>query len=440
MPNRRTFIRNGALVVAGLSIPGSAYSYNRILGANDRINAAVLGTNSRGASLSGTFASTDRCQVTHIGDTDTRAIAKGQDAVEKAGQARPKGEQDFRKLLEDKSIDAIVIATPDHWHAPMAIMGIQAGKHVYVEKPCSHNPAEGEMLIKALKNHPGMIVQMGNQQRSAHSSRGIISEIHDGLIGKAYYAKAWYANTRGSIGEGKPAPVPEWLDYELWQGPALRKPFRDNLVHYNWHWFWNYGTGEVLNNGTHEVDVCRWALEVGYPTKVSSNGGRLHFNDDWEFYDTQNVNWDYADGKTINWEGRSCNGSAFRGKGRGAMIYGTEGTVMLDREGYVVYDLRGNVLRTGEEGGSSVTMGTQGGGTLDGNHAHNFCQAIRGKEELRSPIEEANVSVTTCHLANIAQKVGHSLKLDPENGMPESKEARALWQRDYAPGWAPKVG
>ncbi|MEM7572577.1 MAG: Gfo/Idh/MocA family oxidoreductase [Bacteroidota bacterium] len=439
MTNRRKFIKNAALVGAGLAMAGPAYSYRRIIGANARVNVAVFGTNSRGAGLSSTFAKTRNCLVTHIGDTDTQAITKGQNSVEQAGQQKPAGDQDFRRILALNEVDAVVIATPDHWHAPMAIMSLNAGKHVYVEKPCSHNPAEGEMLIAVQRKHPNLKVQMGNQQRSSHSSNGIISEIHDGLIGRAYYAKSWYSNTRGSIGRGQAAAVPEWLDYDLWQGPAPRRPYKDNLIHYNWHWFWHWGTGEILNNATHEVDVCRWALQVDYPEKVSSNGGRYHFDDDWQAYDTQDVNWEYADGKMINWEGKSCNGVSIYNRGRGAMIYGTEGAVLIDRDGYIVYDKHNNILREGSEGGTSVSMDVRGGGTLDSNHSHNFIEAINGQAELHSPIEEANISVTTCHLGNIAHRSGGTLELDPTNGKPKSAAGQALWGRDYEPGWEPKV-
>ena len=170
-------------------------------------------------------------------------------------------------------MDAITIATPDHWHAPMAIAGLQAGKHVYVEKPCSHNPAEGALLVEAQKKY-GKLVQMGTQQRSSPHTIEIVDKIHNGLIGRAYYAKAWYSNTRKSIGVGKEAPVPPQLDWDLWQGPAPRRPYKDNVQPYNWHWFRIWGTGETLNNGTHEVDVCRWALGVDYPKRVTSSGGR----------------------------------------------------------------------------------------------------------------------------------------------------------------------
>jgi len=184
--------------------------------------------------------------------------------------------------IEDKDIDALVIATPDHWHAPMTLEALKAGKNVYVEKPCSHNPAEGEMLVAAQKKY-GKLVQMGNQRRSTVVANKMMEEIKEGIIGDVYFARTWYANTRGPIGFGKKAAVPDYLDWELWQGPSPRVDYRDNIHPYNWHWFWHWGTGEALNNGTHEIDVARWALGVDFPKKVVSLGGRYCFTgkDDW---------------------------------------------------------------------------------------------------------------------------------------------------------------
>jgi predicted dehydrogenase len=439
MPTRRKFLRNAALAGAGVSMGLPAYSQRRILGANDRVNVAIFGTNSRGNSLTATFAKTKDSHVYGIGDVDLRAIEKAQATTVKAGKDKPKGEQDFRKFLEDKDVDAVVIATPDHWHAPMAIMALDAGKHVYLEKPCSHNPREGELLV-AKQAKTGLLVQMGNQTRSSVTGQKIVREIHEGLIGEAYAGKAWYSNTRGSIGVGKSTPIPEWLDWELWQGPAPRMGYKDNIVHYNWHWFWHWGTGELLNNGTHEIDMCRWALDVQYPTRVSSTGGRYHFDDDWEAYDTQVAAYEFPGGKTINWEGRSCNGKAFFERGRGAMIHGTEGTVIMDRAGYWVYDLRGKEIRSEMEEGKSVSMGLAGGGGLDDLHAHNFIKGITHGEELNSPIDDANPSVTICHLGNIAQRTGGSFHCDPETGRPtDDHQAMELWGREYEPGWEPTV-
>ena len=439
MANRRKFLKSAAVAGAAVGVGMPAFSYGNIMGANRRINAVTFGCNGRGVGLTETFAKAKDCAIVGIGDVDRRAVEKGQNAVVELGKRKPKGNQDFRRFLDDRDVDAVVIATPDHWHAPMAIMALQAGKHVYVEKPCSHNPAEGDMLVAAQKKY-GKVVQMGNQTRSSITLNKVIKEIHDGLIGEAYAGKAWYANQRGSIGHGKPAPVPEWLDWELWQGPTPRERYMDNIVHYNWHWFWRYGTGELLNNGTHEIDMCRWALGVDYPSRITSTGGRYHFDDDWEAFDTQLVGMEYAEGKTINWEGRSCNAMNNLGGGRGSIVHGTKGSVHMNRAGYTVYDLVGKEIRSEKEAGKSVSMDVAGGGSLDALHIDNFLQAINGSAKLNSPIEDANISVTTCHLGNIAQRVGATLNLDTKTGKPiKNKKAMALWSREYAKGWEPKI-
>ncbi len=271
MVTRREFLDALAVGAAGLAVGNTAESYARIVGANDRLNFAVIGLNGRGyAHLSSLKANRSAARISHVCDADGNILKKFADAVQREMGEAPKAEKDFRAILELKDVDAITIATPDHWHAPMAIAGLQAGKHVYVEKPCSHNPAEGAMLVEAQQKY-GKLAQMGNQQRSSPHSMEIVEKIHGGIIGRAYLAKAWYSNVRKSIGTGKEAPVPAQLDWDLWQGPAPRRAYRDNVHPYNWHWFRNYGTGETLNNGTHEVDVCRWALGVDYP-KVGHPG------------------------------------------------------------------------------------------------------------------------------------------------------------------------
>lgn len=322
----------------------------------------------------------------------------------------------------------------------MAIMGLQAGKHVYLEKPCSHNPREGELLLEAQKKYKPLI-QMGNQQRSSAHTIHIIKKIHEGLIGKVVYGKAWYASKRPGIGVGKVVPAPDHLDWELWQGPAPRQPYKDNYHPYNWHWFWHYGTGETLNNGTHEVDVCRWALDVGYPSKVSTTGGRYHFKDDWEFYDTLVAGFDYGD-KSIVWEGLSCQGKRYYERGRGSTIHGTEGTVLIDRGGYIVFDRNEKVTEEFKSGSTqeNATANLIGGGNMTTAHFQNFIDAIKTGKKLHSPIEDANISVTTLHLANIAWKMGRSLDIDPKTGhINRNRKAAAMWGREYEKGWEPKV-
>jgi predicted dehydrogenase len=450
--NRRRFLKQAGAAGIGLQMAGylgsigkanaqDAISGARKIGPSDKITAAVIGTNGRGLAHVQCLTSLPGVEITYICDVDDRAIAKGIKETAKKQNSVPKSLKDFRKVLEDKSVDIVTIATPDHWHAPMAIMALAAGKHVYVEKPCSQNPYEGELLAAAVQKYK-RVVQMGAQRRSSVNMRQIIPEIQSGLIGKTYFGRGWYVNNRESIGHGKPAPVPEWLDYDLWQGPAPRRDYVDNLIHYNWHWFWHWGTGEALNNGTHEIDVCRWALGVNWPTRVSSNGGRYQFQDDWQTPDTQTINWDFPEGKTMSWEGRSCNSFPIEGRSRGTMIYGSEGTALLDGSDYIIYDKNKKIIKQAK--GTEVvdptnTVSASGIG-MDTAHVSNFIETVRGNQSLTCPIEEGHKSVSVLHLGNIAWRVGRELHCDPANGhILNDPEAMKLWRREYEPGWEPKV-
>jgi predicted dehydrogenase len=439
MVNRREFLDVLAVGAAGLAIRSNARSYGQILGSNSRLNFAVIGLNSRGyAHLSSLKANQQSTRISHVCDVDSITLEKFAAATQQTMGSAPATEKDFRKILEQKDVDAISIASPDHWHTPMAIAGLQAGKHVYVEKPCSHNPAEGALLVEAQKKYSKQ-VQMGTQQRSSPHTIEIVDKIHNGLVGRAYYAKAWYSNIRKSIGNGKPAPIPAQLDWELWQGPAPRRPYTDNVQPYNWHWFRIYGTGEALNNGTHEVDVCRWALDVDYPQRVTSSGGRYQFKDDWQFYDTLVTSFDYQD-KLISWEGKSCQGMKFYGRDRGVAVMGTTGTVVVDRDGYEIYDLKGtktSEFKTGKSTGSSDLVGRD---SMTDAHFANFIAAIRTGEKLNAPISVGNVSVTMLQLSNIAWEVNRELQLDVKDGRIQGDaQAMKMWGREYERGWAPHI-
>ncbi|MBA4057082.1 MAG: dehydrogenase, partial [Marivirga sp.] len=348
--SRRNFIKKAITGTAALSLGAglpafSAKSYRRIIGANEKVTVGIMGVNSRGLALASTYAVQPNCEIISISDVDSRAAEKCIAATEGLQKSKPKSNPDFRKALEDKDLDALVIAAPDHWHAPAAILASKAGKHVYLEKPCSHNPHEGELLVAVARKYKNTI-QMGNQRRSWPNVVAAIQEVKSGAIGRPYFAKGWYANNRASIGTGKASAVPTWLDYELWQGPAPRRPFKDNLIHYNWHWFWNWGTGEALNNGTHMVDLMRWGLGVEYPTQVTSSGGRYRYEDDWETPDTQVINMEFANKTFITWEGRSCNGREVEGNSVGVMFYGETGSLLIEEgNSYKIYDLQNKLVK-----------------------------------------------------------------------------------------------
>jgi len=439
---RRDFIKTTSTAAVTTAALGTSV-FSSPLGANDRINIAVVGVRSRGRAHTKAASHTDKLKVSHVCDVDQEILRGHLDYCSEEIGYSPETETDFRRLLENKDVDAITIATPEHWHAPMAIMAMQAGKHVYLEKPCSHNAWETELLVRVQRKY-GRVCQMGNQQRSSVTSSMAIKDIKAGIIGKAYMGKAWYSNTRDTIGKGKVVPVPEYLDWDLWQGPAPREDYRDNVHPYNWHWFRTWGTGELHNNGTHEIDICRWALGVDYPTRVVSAGGRLHFtDDDWEFYDTQMVSYEFGGGKTITWEGRSCNGLKHHDRGRGCTIHGTKGSILLDRAGYILYDPDGKVikhLKENDPGTSTSTKDTTGWDTLTVSHMQNFSDAILKGEKLNAPIDDASISTQLCHLGNIAQDVRRSLSVDPANGhILEDSEADGSWRRTYENGWEPTL-
>jgi len=423
-----------------MAIASSAKSYGQIMGSNDRVNFAVIGLNSRAyAHLDSLKLNKDTARISHVCDVDSNILKKFADKAEAALGYAPATEKDFRHILQMKEVDAITIATPDHWHAPMAIAGVQAGKHVYVEKPCSHNPAEGALLVQAQQKYQ-KLVQMGTQRRSNALIIEVIDKIHNGLIGRPYFAKAWYSNVRKSIGIGKEVPVPATLDWDLWQGPVPRRSYKDNLHPYNWHWFKIYGTGETLNNGTHEIDVCRWALGVDFPNRVTASGGRYHFKDDWQFYDTLVTSFEYDDDKLISWEGKCCEGMKYYGRDRGSVIMGTNGSVLIDPGVYEIYDLKGNKTDEVKRGEAHSSADLVGNDEMTVAHFANFIAAIRKGEKLNAPIAVGNVAVTTLQLSNIAWEMKRELYLDASSGkIQNDAEAMKLWDRDYEKGWAPHL-
>ena len=442
--SRRSFLKNlaqssAAVAIGGVGMGFSSKNYRKIIGANDRIRLGVIGANGRGAAMAPVFAKQANTEVTYVCDVDEKARQRGIDAVVKIGKEAPKGENDFRKMLLDKNIDAVYIATPDHWHAPAAIICCAAGKHVYVEKPLSHNPREGELAIAAARKYD-RVVQMGAQRRSWPLLTEGINALKGGAIGKVHLAKCWYTNSRKSIGIGKPAPVPAGLDYELWQGPAPRMPYQDNLIHYNWHWFWHWGTGEALNNGTHEVDVARWGLGADYPLTVSSAGGRYHFKDDWQTPDTQLITFNCPNA-TLIWEGRSCLPFKVQGKDRGVMFYGEKGAMETGHNGYTIFDEKGTIIK--EIKSNAVIDGRNTASpneNLDAVHIANFLESIRLSKRPNCDVETGYKSTLWVQLGNIAQRMERTLHIDQTNGhITGDKPAMELWGRKYESGWEPKV-
>lgn len=436
---RRDFIKNTGAFIALGAMGFSAKSYGRIVGANDRIMVGVMGTNGRGSGMAANFARQKNTEVVYICDVEEKALAKGIAAVKKAVDKEPKAVKDFRTILNDKDLDAMYLAPPDHWHAPAAILSCTAGKHVYVEKPLCHNPHEGELAVAAARKYK-RVVQMGSQRRSWTILTQGIQELHNGVIGKVHMAKTWYTNNRASIGIGKVVPVPSNLDYDLWQGPAPRIPYKDNLIHYNWHWHWHWGTGEALNNGTHEVDVARWGLNVDYPTKVCSVGGRYRFKDDWETPDTQIITWE-CEGASVVWEGRSCNSVLAEGEDRGVIFYGANGSLSTGADAYTIRDQKNKIVKevksTEKIDGRDLSSPSA---NLDSIHIDNFLKCIREGGMPNADVETGRKSTLWVQLGNISQRVGATLNIDQKNGhVIGNKDADALWSRKYEPGWGPVV-
>ena len=446
MSTRREFIRQAALATAALS-SGSLFSAGamsrtkgKVIGANDLIRVGVVGVNSRGLALASSFAKMPLCEVTCICDCDSRALDKCLAQIESQTGKRPKGFADIRKFMESRDFDAAVIAMPDHWHAKAAIMAIQAGKHVYLEKPSSYCPSENYRILEEAAKHPELVITAGNQRRSWPNIIAAIDEVRGGSIGRVRYAKSWYTANRPSIGRGKAVPVPAELDWDLWQGPAPRvSEFHDNYIHYNWHWFYRWGTGEALNNGTHFVDILRWGLGVEYPTLVESVGGRFRYHDDWEWPDTQMITYQFGAAAAGSWEGRSCNSTPVDGYGVGVAFYGENGTVLLGGGNeYKILDMKGAVIKheTSEltfEPGNLINPSER----LDQIHFKNWFAAIRTGSPLNSTIRDACISTQLVQLGHIAQRVGASIAVNPATGelVNPSPEASALFTRDYEPGW-----
>lgn len=444
--SRRKFIKNTSLGLAALAVGNSfnglnTKSYRKIIGSNERFLVGVMGVNNRGFALASNFARQSNCEVGYVSDVDSRAAAKCITGLSKLQTRVPKDYPDFRKALEQKDMDIMINATPDHWHTPGAIIALQAGKHVYLEKPCAHNPYESELLVAAQKKYK-YLIQVGNQRRSFPNVAEAINLLHSGIIGNVYYAKTWYTNARQTIGFGKPAPVPSWLNYDLWQGPAPRTSYRDNLIHYNWHWFWNWGTAESLANGIHLVDLALWGMKLKYPTKVTSSGGIYTLRDDRETPDTQIITLNYSDKATVVWEGLSANGRKTEEDAVGVIFYGEKGSVFIGSgNGYKLYDLKGKVLKDVK---SNIKVDTTNlfnpAGLLDSFHIQNMFSAINSSAPLNSDVYSAVVSNHALALGNIALRTTGELDINPHDGkIINNKKAMKYWKRKYEKGWEPKI-
>ena len=436
--NRRNFIKKAIMSTVALSSYSfanslSAKSYRKIIGSNDRINIAVQGLGRRGPGLLYNALSCENIELTCISDVMDKQIEKiSKGYFERTGK-KVNVEKKFNKIIEDKDLDALVIATPDHWHAYSACKAMDYGKHVYLEKPCSHNMFENEMLVKYQK-HYNLKVQMGNQQRSSRQTTDLIDKLRNGIIGKTYKAEAYYNNNRPKVPNQRITPIPSGLDWEEFQGPAPRRAYTYDTWDYNWRWYgWLYGTGETGNNATHELDIARWALNVEFPSSVSVYAGKYHFIDDgWTMYDTMEAKFKFPGDKTITWDGQSRN--AFEKEkegGRGTKIWGSNGSVFVNRNGYKIFNLSGEKIydSDNDEKFSNITR------NMTQYHFENFFNSIRNGEKLTSPIDDAAVSQSMTHYANMAYRTGKSFEINSLDGSIKDNKVKKIWSREYEKGW-----
>jgi predicted dehydrogenase len=420
---RRTFL---ATTTAAAAASLATHRASRAAAASDTVTIAIMGVNNRGSQLLASLVKLPGINIAYVCDCDEHALAKGMKVAASAGNRSPKAVKDFRQALDDKSVDALFCCAPNHWHAPATILACAAGRHVYSEKPCSHTPAEGERMIAAA-NESKRAVQIGLQRRSNPHYVEAIAKLRDGIIGKLLYASSTYNNNRPSIGHGKQTDPPEWLDYDLWQGPAIAEAYRDNIIPYTWHNFWRWGNAEIGNNGVHTMDYTRWALEVDYPTRVTCAGSKLRYDDDQETPDTCSVIWEFP-GHTMSWEGNSWSPPVTNDGGIAIEVRGEGGTLTIDDTGYKIYDLKRKVLAENKGHRSEI------------EHLGNFFDTIRGKAKLNCPVEEGHKSTLLAHLGNIAYRTGQTLETDPKTGhIKNNPAAEALWSCEYRDGWFPKA-
>jgi len=398
--------------------------------ANDRITVGVIGCGGMGTSHAKTLAARKDVSIAYVCDPDSTRAAAAAKAVEALTGKAPAAVPDLRKVLDDKAVDAVWIATCDHWHAPAAILAADAGKHVYVEKPCSHNVREGRLMIEAARRNK-KVMQVGTQRRSSEFAQKAVQALREGVIGEVLVAKVWNSQLRRNIGRAKPGEAPKHLDFDLWTGPAPARPYQSNLLHYNWHWFFDFGTGDMGNDGVHQIDVARWGLGVEtHPTSAAALGGKYFFDDDQQFPDTQYAVFEYGGKKQLVYEQRIWSPYSQEGEDNGNAFYGTKGMMTLGRAGWQVFGPK-------NEPGPSM-KGTLG---LEPHHS-NFLGCIKSGARPAADIEINHLSSTLCHLGNLAARLGRTLRFDPDREQVlGDEEANRLVRRTYRDGhWAAPKG
>ena len=436
--SRRKFIKNTVSASTATFLAPSIISAS-VFGANDRINAVVLGVNGRGKNHISSLMKQKNVHVTKLCDPDRNLLLKRQREFKNKYNKDVSLEQDLRKVMDDKDIDVVSIASPNHWHALSVIWACQAGKDVYVEKPGSHNIFEGRKMVEAAQKYD-RIVQHGVQLRSSPAINEAIGLLRDGYIGNVYMARGLVFRWRGDIGDKGFSSVPKGLDYDLWTGPAPKRPFTENLVHYNWHWHWDYGNGDVGNQGIHETDLCMWGLDVGLPTKITSMGGKFLWDDCKEVPEVLTSVYNYPEeGKIIQFEVRPWCTNTEEGATVGNIFYGDKGILVVD--GYSKYKTYLGKDRTpgksGDDGAKEASGMDRGSGGTDG-HFTNFIEAVRKHDSgiLTAPIETGHLSSGLAHLGNIAYRMEKVLTFNPQTEkFVNDPEADKMLTRNYRQGF-----
>ena len=436
--SRRKFIKNTVSASTATFLAPSIVSAS-VFGANDRINAVVLGVNGRGKNHISSLMKQKNVHVTKLCDPDRNLLLKRQREFKNKYNKDVSLEQDLRKVMDDKDIDVVSIASPNHWHALSVIWACQAGKDVYVEKPGSHNIFEGRKMVEAAQKYD-RIVQHGVQLRSSPAINEAIGLLRDGYIGNVYMARGLVFRWRGDIGDKGFSSVPKGLDYDLWTGPAPKRPFTENLVHYNWHWHWDYGNGDVGNQWIHETDLCMWGLDVGLPTKITSMGGKFLWDDCKEVPEVLTSVYNYPEeGKIIQFEVRPWCTNTEEGATVGNIFYGDKGILVVD--GYSKYKTYLGKDRTpgksGDDGAKEASGMDRGSGGTDG-HFTNFIEAVRKHDSgiLTAPIETGHLSSGLAHLGNIAYRMEKVLTFNPQaEKFVNDPEADKMLTRNYRQGF-----
>ena len=426
--DRRKFLKVATSgVLAATALGGTAAT---AASANGRLLVGLIGCGGRGTHDAQLFKSNPNVEIAYVCDPDEQRLAL---AAKGFGVPAKGVISDMRRILDDKSLDAVLVTTPDHWHSPASILACQAGKHVYVEKPISHNIREGRLLVEAAARNK-VHVQHGTQSRSTQMMIDAVKLLEGGLIGTVLVAKCWNIQKRGSIGRGQDTSPPAGLDYDTWVGPATMIPYRTNRVHNRWTWWYHFGTGDMGNDGVHDIDYTRWGLGVKtHPTKIVALGGKYVNDDDQEFPDTQQVTFEYpGDGKTgqqrmLIYEQRLWSTNYPHNVDSGAEFYGTSGQMFLSR--------RGKIQVTDDKNKAKpVDIAPQG--QDDAAHVRNFIAAIRDGAKLNADALTGHLSTSLCHLGNIATRLGRSLTFDPKTEqIVGDEEANRLVRREYRDHW-----